>query len=97
MRTSIATLGYRDGSLGSRKIYQPGSRVMLPLECQSIVWTVKAGKRLRLDVKSSDFPQFAIHTNYAGVWAENGKTRLAHQTIYVGGNQGSYIELPIRN
>lgn len=94
MRTSIATLGYRDGSLGSRKIYQPNSRVMLPIECQSIVWTVKAGKRLRLDVKSSDFPQFAIHTNYAGVWAENGKTRLAHQTIYVGGNQCSYIELP---
>ena len=28
-----------------------------------------------------DFPQYSIHSNYAGVWAIQQKTRKAHQTI----------------
>ena len=52
------------------------------------------GSRLRLDVSSSDFPQYAAHSNYAGVWADQAETRVAHQTIFTG-CAGSCIELPL--
>ena len=40
-----------------------------------------------------DFPQYAVHSNYAGVWSEQGKTRIAHQKILLG--EGSFVELPL--
>lgn len=56
-------------------------------------WTVQPGSCLRLDISSSDFPQYAVHSNYAGVWSEQGKTRIAHQKILLG--EGSFVELPL--
>ena len=35
--------------------------------------------------------QYAVHSNYAGVWSEQGKTRIAHQKILLG--EGSFVEL----
>ena len=54
---------------------------------------VQPGSCLRLDVSSSDFPQYAVHSNYAGVWSEQEKTRIAHQKILLG--EGSFVELPL--
>lgn len=93
MRTSITTLGYRDGLLEDRKTYKPGSKVELEVVALPMVWTVRAGNRLRVDVQSSVFPEYAVHTNYAGVWAEQPVSRVAHQNIFVGG--ASYLELPL--
>ena len=94
MRTSITTLGYRNELLGPREKYRPGRKVKAEIVALPIVWTVKAGNRLRVDVKSSNFPEYAVHPNYAGVWAEQPETRIAHQTIFVGGNR-SYLTLPL--
>ena len=93
MRTSITTLGYRNDLLGPREKYRPGRKVKAEIVALPIVWTVKAGNRLRVDVKSSNFPEYAVHPNYSGVWAEQPETRIAHQTIFVGGNR-SYLTLP---
>ncbi|MBR6416460.1 MAG: CocE/NonD family hydrolase [Bacteroidales bacterium] len=95
MRTSIATLGYRDGLLKPRVKYRPGKKVELELEGLPIIWKVKKGNRLRLDIKSSNFPEYAVHSNYAGVWSEQAETRVAHQNVFVGGRKGSRLLLPL--
>ena len=95
MRTSIATLGYRDGLLKPRVPYRPGERVELEIEALPILWNVKKGNSLRLDIKSSNFPEYAVHSNYAGVWALQGKTRVARQQVYVGGKKGSRMVIPL--
>ena len=95
MRTSIATLAYRKGLLKPRSTYRPGKKVELELDALPVFWTVKKGNRLRLDVKSSNFPEYAVHSNYAGVWAEQGRTRVARQNVFTGGRKGSRIVFPL--
>lgn len=95
MRTSIATLGYRDGLLEPRVKYRRGSTVVLEIEALPIMWTVKAGNSLRLDIKSSQFPEYAVHSNTAGVWAEQARTVVARQTVFVGGEDGSRVVFPV--
>jgi len=95
MRTAITTLGYRNAPLGNRQRYQPGDEVDITIESTPILWTVKAGNALRIDIKSSNFPEYAVHSNYAGVWSEQSQTRIANQSIFVGGNSISCLILPL--
>lgn len=95
MRTAIATLGYRNAPLGNRQTYSPGSIVGVTIESVPIIWNVKAGNSLRIDIKSSNFPEYSIHSNYAGIWSLQGKTRKASQTIYLGGGYSTSITLPL--
>jgi len=97
MRTSIATLGYRDGLLKPRVKYRKGKKVTLEIVALPLMWTVKKGNSLRIDIKSSQFPEYAVHSNTAGVWAEQADVKTAHQTIFVGGKKGSRLILPIVN
>jgi putative CocE/NonD family hydrolase len=95
MRTAITTLAYRNDPLGPRRPYTPGEKVSVEIEALPIVWTVRAGNSLRVDVKSSVFPEYAVHTNYAGVWSEQPRSRLANQSLFVGGADGSQLVLPV--
>ena len=95
MRTSIATLGYRDGLLKPRVEYRKGTTVVLEIEALPMMWTVKAGNSLRLDIKSSQFPEYAVHSNTAGVWAEQAVTVKAVQTVFTGGADGSRVVFPV--
>ena len=91
IRGSITTIA---ADLPEGASYTPGTPVDVTVEMWDIAWTVQPGSRLRLDVSSSDFPQYAAHSNYAGVWADQAETRVAHQTIFTG-CPGSCIELPL--
>ncbi|MBO5503692.1 MAG: CocE/NonD family hydrolase [Lachnospiraceae bacterium] len=73
--------------------YHPGDAVQVTVDFWDIVWTLQPGSRIRLDISSSDFPQYAAHSNYAGIWADQEKTRVAHQTICAG--EGSRLVLPL--
>ena len=95
MRTSITTLGYRKDLLGDRQTYRPGRRVRVRIVALPVVWTVKAGNSLRLDIKSSNFPEYAVHPNKAGVWAEQAEAVPAHQTLHLGGLRGAVLRLPL--
>lgn len=89
IRSSITSIG-ADHPEG----YVPGTKVPVEIEMWDIVFEVKAGERLRLDVSSSDFPQYSIHSNYPGVWSMQEKTRIAHQTIWCGEGE-SAVEIPV--
>lgn len=75
--------------------YIPGSRTKVCIEMWDIAFEVRKGETLRLDISSSDFPQYCVHSNYAGIWSMQDKTKVAHQTIFCGGENGSRVEIPI--
>ena len=95
IRDAITTLAYRHNPWGPRETYTPGETVDLELTTNPVFWTIKKGCSLRLDVKSTLFPEYAVHSNYAGVWANQAKTRVAHQTVFVGGKDGSKVMIPV--
>lgn len=89
IRSSITTIA-ADAAGG---VYEPGTEAKVQIEMWDIAWQVKAGSRLRLDISSSDFPQYAAHTNYPGVWSGQEQCRIAHQTVFCG--KGSTLEIPV--
>ena len=96
IRSGITTLAYRNNRLGARQKYTPGEIVELNFEALPILWQVKKGHRIRIDVTSSNFPEYSIHSNYAGIWSKQTRTRAAHQTLYVDPQYPSRIEIPVR-
>ena len=94
IRGNITTLAYRNGA-GSRKTYTPGEVEEIHLTMWPIAWKTHGNSRIRVDISSSDFPQYAVHSNYPGVWSEQEKTKCAHQTIYTGEGTASRVMLPL--
>jgi len=94
IRTGITTLGYRNGA-EARLSYEPESKVSVRIDMWDIAWKVQPGSKIRIDITSSDFPQYSIHSNYAGCWSFQDKTRIAKQHVYFGSGADSYICFPI--
>ena len=65
IRGSITTLAYR-GHSEHRQSYTPGEIVPVDIDTWEISWMIHAGSRLRIDITSSDFPQYSIHPNKEG-------------------------------
>ncbi|MBP2643639.1 MAG: putative hydrolase, CocE/NonD family, partial [Firmicutes bacterium] len=94
IRDSITSLAYRNGAK-TAQTYKPGSVVDVKLELWPVTWTIKKGSRIRVDISSSNFPTYAVHSNVAGPWAQQANVKVANQTIYIGGKHGSFIEIPL--
>ena len=94
IRTGITTLAYRNQSK-HRMPYTPGETVPLVIDSWEVAYRIQQGSRIRVDITSSDFPQYAIHSNYAGGWAEQKQSKPAHQSIFFGGECPSYLEIPL--
>lgn len=89
IRSSITTLAADVAE------YVPNTKAEVHIDLWDVVWTVKKGYRLRLDVSSSDFPQYAVHSNYPGIWASSSRTKKAKQMIYYGEGTPSRIEVDV--
>ena len=94
IRGSITTLAYRNGR-PKRGTYTPGEIVEINIQMWDVAWKTQAGSRLRLDVSSSDFPQYAVHPNYPGIWSMIKETRTANETVWFGAEHPSCVELPV--
>lgn len=94
IRNQITTLAYRNNSK-IRMNYLPNSEVKLVIETLPIAWQMKKGHRLRLQISSSNFPEYAIHSNYPGIWSQIRTVKTAHQNVYIGYEKESCIEIPI--
>ncbi len=88
IRGSIVSLAYD-------KPYTPGETRKVTLRMWAVAWRVAAGSRLRLDVSSSDFPQYAAHSNYAGLWSAKTRAQTAVQTVFTGESAPSRLLLPL--
>lgn len=95
IRSGIATLAYRDGSDMPRGTYTPGQTVKVAIKFWDVGWHFAQGCRLRLDISSSDFPQYSVHSNYPGVWSVQTERKTALQTLWCGWEYPSKIILPI--
>jgi putative CocE/NonD family hydrolase len=95
IRSGITTMAYRNNRFGARQTYTPHEIVALPIETLPVTWQLKKGSRLRIDITSSNFPEYSVHSNYAGVWSKQAVTRIANQKIYVGGEYGSHLSIPV--
>lgn len=91
IRSSITSIG---AELAEGERYEPGSTVEVTVDMWDIAYTVGKGSRIRVDISSSDFPLYSIHSNYAGLWSEQTKVRAAKQTVRMGGACPSCIVLP---
>ena len=88
IRGSIATLAYEEP-------YVPGNVRKVTVSMWAAAYQVQRGSRLRLDISSSDFPQYAVHPNLPGIWSEQDSTRTAMQTILIGEDYPSRVVLPV--
>ena len=87
IRSSIATLEQGKTEAGA---YEPGSVAEVQITMWNIVYTIPKGSRIRVDVSSSDFPQYHVHSNQKGL-----ENKIAHQTIHMGGEAASCVILPL--
>ena len=94
IRGSITTLAYR-GHSEHRQSYTPGQIVEVEIDTWEISWMFKAGSRLRVDITSSDFPQYSIHPNKEGPWSVHKDVVPAIQTVYTGKDYPSAVILPV--
>ncbi len=90
IRSSITTI-----AADCPERYHPGEIAEVCVDMWDIVWEVKAGSRIRIDISSSDFPQYAIHSNYPGIWSEQRQTKTAHQQICCEAVHPSWLEIPV--
>lgn len=93
IRTGITTLCCNEDGKNIPE-YIPGSTRVIIIKLWKIAWKLKKGSRIRLDISSSDFPQYHVHSNYAGKWALQGKAQKAHQKVFFG-EGSSFIEIPV--
>ncbi len=94
VRSGITTLGYRNNSK-KRVGYKPGEIVEVNIDLWDIAFQFKKGSQLRIDIQSSDFPQYSIHPNLPGVWSEQITKKKAKQNFYMGKDYPSRVILPV--
>lgn len=92
IRSSIAILAYRKENQNE---YIPNEVAEIDIDMWDIAWEIKKGSKIRIDISSSDFPQYSIHTNYKGIWSEQDKIKIAKQTLYFGAKHSSCIIFPV--
>ena len=92
LRTVISSLQYA-GGIKSETDYVPGTFVDLEMTCWDLAWKFQKGSKIRIDVTSSDFPQYAIHPNRKELWCTVKDIKVANQKINCA---LSYIEFPIK-
>lgn len=90
IRDDITSLGFRNTDEPQGR-YEPGSVVPLTFELVPIVWEVRPGSSLRLDVSSSNYPIYNAHPNVRGPWASIVDSKKATQTLKSG-----RLSIPLR-
>lgn len=84
IRDDITSLCYQLGN------YSPGEEVKLHFNFSSIIWDVKPGDQLRLDISSSCYPHYSLHTNVKGNQSQVEKPKYANNTVVFGKSNFTY-------
>ena len=85
---------FREG-LDKPNLLKPGETYAYDIDMTPTANVFLPGHRLRVDITSSNFPQFDRNPNTGAPLGENAELRIAHQTIHHGGQQLSHILLPV--
>ncbi|MEO2012872.1 MAG: CocE/NonD family hydrolase [Fuerstiella sp.] len=84
---------YRTG-LGQPTVLQPGETVRYTIEMDPTSNAFLPGHRIRLDITSSDFPNYDRNHNTAADQNSDSELQIAQQTIHHGGVHATRIKMP---
>lgn len=85
---------YRDG-LENENLVTPGEVVRYEIELNPTSIAFHPGHRIRLDITSSDFPNFDRSHNTAANPNTDPELKTANQTIFSGGERATVLRLPV--
>jgi len=85
---------YRD-SWEKTKLLEPGKVYKFEIDLWSSSNCFLPGHRLRVDVTSSNFPQFDRNPNTGHAFGQDAEMVVAHQTVYHDRERPSHIVLPV--
>ncbi len=85
---------FREG-LDKMKLLKPNQTYEYDIELTGTANAFLPGHRIRIDITSSNFPQFDRNPNTGEPLGSSAKTRVAKQTILHGGTTLSHILLPV--
>lgn len=74
IRNMASTLSAQKGDSGTDI---QGAEVSVELTLWPVMWTFRKGSRMRLEISSSHFPEYHVHTNTAGSWAVQSEEKVA--------------------
>ncbi len=91
----ILRASYRN-SLQRAEFLTPGQRYTFDIDVGSTSLIFNRGHRIRVAISSSNYPRFEANRNNGRSWPtdQNFPAVVAHQTIVLGGTDGSHIVLP---
>jgi putative CocE/NonD family hydrolase len=85
---------FREG-LDKISLLTPGQIYEYDIELTGTANVFKAGHRIRVDITSSNFPQFDRNPNTGEPLGSSTKVQIANQTIHHGAGRLSHILLPV--
>ncbi len=85
---------FREG-LDKLKLLTPNQTYEYDIEMTGTANVFKPGHRIRIDITSSNFPQFDRNPNTGDPLGSSARVRIAQQTIFHGGKNPSHIVLPV--
>ncbi len=85
---------FREG-LDKVKLLTPNEVYEYEIELTSTANVFKPGHRIRIDITSSNFPQFDRNPNTGAPLGSSDELRVARQTIHHGGARPSHLVLPL--
>jgi uncharacterized protein len=74
---------------------EPGTIYKLEIDLVGTSVAFQKGHRIRVQITSSDFPQYNRNLNNGETFSSSVNGKTAHQTIYHSPSQPSYILLPV--
>jgi putative CocE/NonD family hydrolase len=77
------------------KLLTPDQMYEFDIEMTGTANVFRPGHRIRVDITSSNFPQFDRNPNTGDPLGSSATVRIAKQTIYHGGKNLSHIILPV--
>jgi putative CocE/NonD family hydrolase len=97
LQEGILRARYRE-SLSEPELMTPGEVYEFTIDLGPVGAKIPAGSRLRLDISSSDFPQWDRNLNTGGVPLHEGPTaaKPATQTVFHSGDYASRVRLYVR-
>lgn len=90
----VARVRYRNG-LTSPALMELGQVYQVEVNIKSIAYQFKAGHRVRLDLSSSNFPQWERNSNTGGNIFDETTYVVAHNAVHFGPRRPSALILPV--
>ena len=85
---------FRNG-LDKMELLEPGKAYEFEVDMAGTANVFQKGHRIRVDITSSNFPQFDRNPNTGEDLGASNRVRVAKQTIHHGGVRASHIVLPV--